>query len=414
MEFAEISERISKLGEETEKELSSVFSEIDRTREKNFLKVLDAFRKARVSDFHFKDTSGYGLSDPGRDKVEEVYKNIFHSESALVRPQIISGTHAIAITLFGLLRPGDTLLYLSGAPYETGEAIIGIRSAKTSLKEFGVQFAQTDISKGINAESEKLIKNAAVGVIQRSGGYSYRKALTIEEIRRMISNAKRINPHITIMVDNCYGEFVETEEPTDAGADVVVGSLIKNMGGAIAPTGGYIVGTESAISKIEGMLTAPGTGREIGPMLNLTRAFLQGVFFAPQVVSNALKGAAFAARLFEKLGYETRPKWDEKRGDIVQAIKLGSPEKLIVFAQAVQFVSPVDWDAEIEPSYLAGYENDILMAAGTFVQGSSIELSADAPMKPPYVIYLQGGIYYEHSKLASLVAASRIEKLIRR
>ncbi len=402
----EIDDDVFELGKQCEAELKERFAAVEKTKEKNFYKVLESFRKARVSDFHFRDTSGYGLSDPGRDKVEEVYKNIFHTEDALVRPQIISGTHAISITLFGLLRPGDALLYLSGAPYETGEAIIGIRKAEGSLSEFGVKFFQTDLLRGTE---EAKIRNAKVGVIQRSGGYSFRKALTASEIGEMIKKVKKINPDMIIMVDNCYGEFVEELEPTDVGADVVVGSLIKNMGGAITPTGGYIVGKECCIKKIEGMLTAPGTGREIGPMLNLTRLFLQGVFFAPQVVSNALKGALFASCLFEKMGYNVKPRFDEKRGDIVQAIELGTAEKLIVFAQSVQSVSPVDWDAEILPSPLAGYENDILMAAGTFVQGSSIELSADAPMKPPYVAYLQGGIYFEHSKIASLVAASRIK-----
>ncbi len=400
-----IGEQILKLGERVENSLENEFRKIDRIREKNFLKVLNAFQKANISDFHFRDTSGYGLSDPGRDKLEEVYKNIFHTESALVRPQIISGTHAIAVSLFGLLRPGQTLLYLSGEPYETGEAIIGIRKATGSLAEYGIKFNVTNLSEKIE---EEKIKKASVGVIQRSGGYSYRKALTVSEIEEMIKKAKAINPNITIMVDNCYGEFVEEREPTDAGADVVVGSLIKNMGGAITPTGGYIAGKESAIEKIEAMLTAPGTGREIGPMLNLTRLFLQGAFFAPLVVSNALKGAVFAAKLFSELEYKVKPAYNEKRGDIVQAIELGSPEKLVEFAQAVQNVSPIDWDAEITPSPLAGYGNEILMAAGTFVQGSSIELSADAPMKPPYVIYLQGGVYYEHSKLASMYAASKI------
>ncbi len=400
-----IDSRILELSEEVEKAIQKEFLKIEQIREKNFLKVLDAFQKANISDFHFRDTSGYGLADPGRDKLEEVYKNIFHTELALVRPQIVSGTHAIAIALFGLLRPGETLLYLTGEPYETGEAIIGIRKTTGSLAEYGIKF---DITNLFEKVEEEKIKKASVGVIQRSGGYSYRKAFTISEIETMIKKAREVNPDIVIMTDNCYGEFVEEMEPTDVGSDVVVGSLIKNMGGGIAPTGGYIVGKKNAIEKIEAMLTAPGTGREIGPMLNLTRLFLQGVFFAPLVVSNALKGAVFAAKLFSELGYPVKPAFNEVRGDIVQAIELKSPEKLVKFAQAVQNVSPIDYDAEITPSPLAGYGNEILMAAGTFVQGSSIELSADAPMKPPYVIYLQGGIYYEHSKLASMYAASQI------
>lgn len=397
-----ISSEVKKLAERAEKEASPIFLGIDAVRERNFLKVLDAFRKSRISDFNFKDTSGYGYNDSGREKVESVYKYIFHADEALVRPQIISGTHAIAISLFGLLRPGDTLLYLAGEPYETGEGVIGIRKVEGSLKDFNIKYEETDLNDSFDVEK---IKRATVGVIQRSGGYSFKNALTITEIGEYISRAKKINPDICIMVDNCYGEFVDDLEPTDVGADVVVGSLIKNMGAGITPTGGYIVGKEEYIDKIESRLTAPGVGRDIGPMLGLTRLFLQGAFFAPMVVSNALKGAVFAARLFELLGYETKPKFNEARGDIVQGIRLNKLDKLIKFAQAVQYVSPIDWDAEIEPSPLAGYDNEILMAAGTFVQGSSIELSADAPMKPPFVVYLQGGIYYEHSKLASMYAA---------
>jgi len=404
----QIRESLLRIAKECEKELAKEFKEVDRIKISNFYKVLDAFRTSHISDFHFRYTSGYGLSDPGREKIEELYRRIFNVESALVRPQIISGTHAISVSLFGLLRPKNTLLYLTGAPYETGEAIIGIRKSESSLAEYGVQFEVMDIAKSI--EKEK-IKKANVAVIQRSGGYSYKKALTVEEISKVIQAVRKINPGVCIVVDNCYGEFVEEKEPTDVGADVVIGSLIKNMGGAITPTGGYIVGKEEYIRRIEGLLTAPGTGRDIGPMLHLTRLFLQGAFFAPLVVSNAFKGALFASRFFERLGYEVKPRFNEKRGDIVQAIKLGTPEKLATFAQAVQYVSPIDWDSEIQASPLAGYENEILMAAGTFVQGSSIELSADAPMREPYVIYLQGGIYYEHSKLASLYAAEKLLKM---
>jgi cystathionine beta-lyase family protein involved in aluminum resistance len=397
-----ISNEIRELADIAEREASPVFLEIESVRSHNFLKVLDAFRRSRISDFNFRDTSGYGYNDSGREKVESVYKYIFHTDEALVRPQIVSGTHAIAISLFGLLRPKDTLLYLSGEPYETGEGVIGIRKVEGSLRDFNINYEETDLNELLDIEK---IKRANVGVIQRSGGYSFKKSLTIAEIGEYIDKAKKINPDICIMVDNCYGEFVEDLEPTDAGADVVIGSLIKNMGAGITPTGGYITGKEKYINKIESRLTAPGVGRDIGPMLGLTRLFLQGAFFAPMVVSNAVKGAVFASRLFELLGYEVKPKFNELRGDIVQGIKLDDPDKLIKFAQAVQKVSPIDWDAEIQPAPLAGYDNKILMAAGTFIQGSSIELSADAPMKPPYVVYLQGGIYYEHSKLASMYAA---------
>jgi len=397
-----ISDGIKILAKRVEQEISTIFLGIERVRELNFMKVLDAFRKSRVSEFNFGDTSGYGYSDSGREKVENVYRYIFHTDQALVRPQIISGTHAIAISLFGLLRPGDTLLYLSGEPYETGEGIVGIRGVEGSLKDFNVKFEQTDLRETVEREK---IKRASVGVIQRSGGYSFKKSLTVEEIGEYIKTVKKINPDICVMIDNCYGEFVEEYEPTDFGADIIAGSLIKNIGGGITPTGGYIAGKEQYMKKVESRLTAPGLGKEIGPMLGLTRLFLQGVFFAPMVVSNALKGAIFASRLFELLGYEVKPRFDEARGDIVQGVRLNDPDKLIKFVQAVQNVSPIDWDAEIQPAPLAGYGNKILMAAGTFIQGSSIELSADAPMKSPYVAYLQGGIYYEHSKLASMYAA---------
>lgn len=403
-----VSKEIINIGEHIEDELKDIFIEVDKIREKNFLKVLNAFQDARVHDVDFRDTSGYGYNDPGRDKVEKVYAGIFKTESAIVRPQIVSGTHAISTTLFGLLRPENLLLYITGEPYETGEGIVGIRNVEGSLKEFGVQFDYFDIREAF--DSEKVSK-ANVIAIQRSGGYSFKRSISVEEIRETIKRVREINPAACIMVDNCYGEFVEPIEPIEAGADVVVGSLIKNMGGGITPTGGYIAGKEKYLRRIEAMLTAPGIGREIGPMLGLSRLFLQGVFFAPLVVSNALKGAVFAAKLFEELGFEVKPRFNDKRSDIVQAIKLGTPERLIAFAQAVQSVSPVDFDAEVEPSLLAGYGNKILMAAGTFVQGSSIELSADAPMKEPYAVYLQGGIYYEHSKMASLYAASVLKNL---
>ncbi len=403
----EIDEEISLVSKEVEESLKEEFLQIDRIRSANFAKVLEAFRASDISDFHFRDTSGYGYHDPGREKVESVFSEIFRSEASLVRPQIISGTHAISIVLFGLLRPGNRLLYLTGEPYETGMGIIGRDGVHGSLREFGIGFAFFDIREGI---TEGAIKEAQVAVFQRSQGYSFGRSYSIGEIGQFIKIVKSINPEICVVVDNCYGEFVEELEPFEAGADVVVGSLIKNMGGAIAPGGGYITGKEKYLKKIESMLTAPGVGKEIGPMFSFTRAFLQGVFFAPLVVSNALKGAVFAAGLFERLGYEVRPESREKRTDIVQGIKLGTPEKLRAFANAVQYVSPIDWNAEVEPSPLAGYENEILMAAGTFVQGSSIELSCDAPMKEPYAVYLQGGIYYEHSKLASMYAATVLKR----
>ena len=399
----EVDQDIYNLSKEIEFSLKGEFEEVDNLREKNFLKVLNAFRMANISDFHFRDTSGYGYHDPGRDKLEGVFSNIFKSEIAIVRPKIVSGTHALSLAFFGLLRPGKKLLYLSGEPYETGEGIIGIRPAEGSLKEYGIDFSFIDVRSNFDREK---IKEATVAVIQRSQGYSFGRSFSISEMEHFIRKVKDINPEICVVVDNCYGEFVEDREPIEVRADVVVGSLIKNMGGAIAPGGGYVAGSKKYINKIEAVLTAPGVGREIGPMFNFARIFLQGIFFAPLVVSNALKGALFASKLFELLGYEVNPRYNEKRTDIVQGIKLGNPEKLRLFANAVQYVSPVDWDSEVEPSPLAGYGNEILMAAGTFVQGSSIELSADAPMKEPFAVYLQGGIYYEHSKLASMYAAT--------
>jgi cystathionine beta-lyase family protein involved in aluminum resistance len=402
-----ISEEILAIGEEIEKKLTDNFKEIDKIRETNFLKVLNAFQESQVHDIDFRDTSGYGYNDPGRDKVEQVYAHIFRTEAAIVRPQIVSGTHAISTALFGLLRPNNLLLYITGEPYETGEGIIGIRKVEGSLSEFGVDFEQFDIRETFDAGK---VSKASVVAIQRSGGYSFKKSLTVEEIKEAVRRVRDVNREACIMVDNCYGEFVETVEPAEVGADVVIGSLIKNMGGGITPTGGYIVGKEKYIQKIEAMLTAPGVGREIGPMLGLARLFLQGVFFAPLVVSNAVKGAVFASKLFEDFGFEVKPKFNETRSDIVQAIRFNNPDMLITFAQAIQSSSPIDSDAEIEPSPLAGYGNEILMAAGTFVQGSSIELSADAPMKEPYVAYLQGGLYYEHSKFAVLKALDVLKK----
>lgn len=402
-----IDESLIKKGEAIEKVVEPQFKSVDRIREKNFLKVLNAFQTALLHDSDFGFTSGYGYNDIGREKVEAIFANIFKAEAAIVRPQIVSGTHAISITLFGLLKPNDTLVYASGRPYETGEGIIGIRDIKGSLKDLGIKYAQFDFREGFN---EHLIEQARVVAFQRSKGYTFKDSITIPQLKEAIVKIREINPKAIIFVDNCYGEFVEEHEPTEVGADVVVGSLIKNAGGAIAFTGGYVVGREEQINSIASRLTAPGVGKEIGPMLGLTRNILQGIFFAPLVVSNALKGAIFASKLFEDEGFEVKPRYTDKRGDIVQAIKFGNKELLIAFAQAIQNFSPVDSDALIEPSPLAGYSNKILMASGSFIQGSSIELSFDAPLKPPYVGYLQGGVYYEHVKYASLYGLNYIRK----
>lgn len=397
------------LGEKIEDGLRESYKMVDLIRERNFLKVLNAFQEVNLHDSDFGFTSGYGYNDTGREKTEAIFAKVFGGEDALVRPQIVSGTHAITLALFGLLRPNDTLVYASGAPYETAEGIIGLRNAYGSLREFGIDYGECDFHEGLD---ESLVKKAKVVALQRSKGYSFKNSIPIEELEKLIREIKRINPNTIVMVDNCYGEFVEEKEPNEVGADVVLGSLIKNPGSGIAITGGYIVGKRELISQIANRLTAPGVGKEIGPMLGLTRNILQGIFFAPLVVSNAIKGAIFASKLFEDQGFEVMPRFNEKRTDIVQAIKFGREDLLLKFAQAIQNFSPVDSDAEIEPVPLAGYGNKILMAAGTFVQGSSIELSADAPLIPPYIGYLQGGIYYEHTKFASLYALQEVLKVL--
>lgn len=397
------------LGEKIEDGLRESYKMVDLIRERNFLKVLNAFQEVNLHDSDFGFTSGYGYNDTGREKTEAIFAKVFGGEDALVRPQIVSGTHAITLALFGLLRPNDMLVYASGAPYETAEGIIGLRNAYGSLREFGIDYGECDLREGMN---EALVKKAKVVALQRSKGYSFKNSIPIEELEKLIREIKRINPNTIVMVDNCYGEFVEEKEPNEVGADVVLGSLIKNPGSGIAITGGYIVGKRELISQIANRLTAPGVGKEIGPMLGLTRNILQGIFFAPLVVSNAIKGAIFASKLFEDHGFEVMPRFNEKRTDIVQAIKFGREDLLLKFAQAIQNFSPVDSDAEIEPVPLAGYGNKILMAAGTFVQGSSIELSADAPLIPPYIGYLQGGIYYEHTKFASLYALQEVLKVL--
>lgn len=397
------------LVEKIEDGLRESYKMVDLIRERNFLKVLNAFQEVNLHDSDFGFTSGYGYNDTGREKTEAIFAKVFGGEDALVRPQIVSGTHAITLALFGLLRPNDTLVYASGAPYETAEGIIGLRNAYGSLREFGIDYGECDFHEGLD---ESLVKKAKVVALQRSKGYSFKNSIPIEELEKLIREIKRINPNTIVMVDNCYGEFVEEKEPNEVGADVVLGSLIKNPGSGIAITGGYIVGKRELISQIANRLTAPGVGKEIGPMLGLTRNILQGIFFAPLVVSNAIKGAIFASKLFEDQGFEVMPRFNEKRTDIVQAIKFGREDLLLKFAQAIQNFSPVDSDAEIEPVPLAGYGNKILMAAGTFVQGSSIELSADAPLIPPYIGYLQGGIYYEHTKFASLYALQEVLKVL--
>lgn len=392
--------------------LEERFQEIDRVAEYNQMKVLKAMQDKRVSDAHFGATTGYGYNDLGRDTLEEVYAAAFHTEAALVRPQLTCGTHALTIALSGNLRPGDELLSPVGKPYDTLEGVIGIRPSRGSLAEYGVTYAQTDllpdgqfdyegIKKAIN-ERTKMV------TIQRSKGYATRPTLSVERIGQLISFVKKIKPDVICMVDNCYGEFVETIEPTDVGADLCAGSLIKNPGGGLAPIGGYIAGRKEYVENAAFRLTSPGLGREVGASLGLNGVLYQGFFMAPSVVSGALKGAIFAANVYEKLGFFVIPNGTEPRYDIIQAVTLGSPEKIIAFCKGIQAAAPVDSYVTPEPWAMPGYHSDVIMAAGAFIQGSSIELSADAPIEPPYAVYFQGGLTWYHAKFGILMSLQKL------
>lgn len=408
-----ISKQVLDFCTEIEERLQDRFKEFDEKAEYNQLKVIKAMQEARVSDVHFSASSGYGYNDLGRDTLEEVYAKVFNTEAALVRPQITCGTHALALALASNLRPGDELLSVSGKPYDTLEEVIGIRPSVGSLKEFGVTYSQVDllpdgsfdkegIKKAINSKT-KLI------AIQRSKGYLPRRTLSPYEIGDVIKFIKEINPELIVMVDNCYGEFVEYDEPSDFGADMTVGSLIKNPGGGLAPIGGYIVGTKECIEQASYRLTAPGLGREVGATLGVTQSFFQGLFLAPTVVSGALKGAVFAANIYEKLGFKVVPDGSEPRYDIIQAIEFGRPEGVIEFCKGIQAAAPVDSFVTPEPWAMPGYDSDVIMAAGAFIQGSSIELSADGPVKPPYAVYFQGGLTWYHAKLGII---NSLQKLV--
>ena len=401
-----ISEKVLNYGREIEKSLHDRFEAIDKTAEYNQLKVIKAMQEARVSDIHFAGTTGYGYNDLGRDTLEEVYAKAFHGEDALVRPQLISGTHALTIALSGNLRPGDEILSPVGKPYDTLEEVIGIRDSVGSLKEFGITYSQVDllpngdfdfenIKKAIN-ERTKLIE------IQRSKGYATRPTLSVKRIGELISFIKSIKPDVICMVDNCYGEFVDTIEPSDVGADIMVGSLIKNPGGGLAPIGGYIAGRKDCVENASYRMTCPGLGMEVGATLGVNRSLYQGFFLAPMITKGALKGAVFAANIYEKLGFPVVPNSTEPRQDIIQAVTLGTPEGLIAFCKGIQAAAPVDSYVDPEPWDMPGYDSQVIMAAGAFIQGSSIELSADGPMKPPYAVYFQGGLTWEHAKLGIL------------
>lgn len=406
------SKKITDLKREVLKESEPLFAHIEDVAEANTLKVLDAMRECRVSDAHFNTTTGYAYDDIGRGKLEELYAKIFGAERALVRTQFVSGTHALATVLFGILRPGDELVSLTGKPYDTMQTVIGYDNPSPgSLKEFGVLYNELPMVAGkvdmahikdVITDKTKMVE------IQRSRGYSMRSPLSIEDIRAITTEVHRIKPDCICFVDNCYGEFVDYEEPTQAGADIMAGSLIKNPGGGIAPTGGYIVGRDDLVELASYRLTAPGMGDELGASLANNRLLFQGLFLAPHVVSQAIKGAIFAAGMFAKLGYKTLPLPTEVRGDIIQAIELGSADKLIAFCGGIQKYSPVDSFAAPEPWDMPGYADKIIMAAGTFVQGASIEFSADGPLRAPYNVYLQGGLTFEHAIIGIMGAAQAV------
>lgn len=407
-----ISSQVMGLGKEIEEALKDRFQEIDETAEYNQMKVIKSMQENRVSDIHFAATTGYGYNDLGRDTLEAVYASVFHTESALVRPNLISGTHALTVALSGNLRPGDELLSPVGKPYDTLEEVIGIRDSVGSLKEYGVVYRQVDlltdgtfdyeaIEKAVN-EKTKLV------TIQRSKGYDTRPTFSVSQIGELISFIKKLKPDVICMVDNCYGEFVERIEPSDVGADMVVGSLIKNPGGGIAPIGGYIAGKTDCIDRASYRLTAPGLGKEVGATLGLNQSFFQGLFLAPTVVAGALKGAVFAANVYESLGFSVVPDGSQSRHDIIQAVTFGKPEGVIAFCQGIQAAAPVDSFVTPEAWDMPGYDAPVIMAAGAFVQGSSIELSADGPIKPPYAVYFQGGLTWYHAKLGILMSVQKL------
>lgn len=410
-----IDDNTLKFSDEVLKDISEQFENIKRVREYNQYKVLKAMQECRLSDNHFNWTTGYGYNDIGREKVEEIYSKVFGCEDSIVRPIIVNGTHALTLCLQGILRPGDELLSVTSKPYDTLEGVIGIREEKGSLKEFGVTYSQVDfLSSGdidFDGIKEKINDKTKMVFIQRSKGYSWRKSLTISDIEKVVKFVKNIREDVIVMVDNCYGEFIETKEPTEVGVDIMAGSLIKNPGGGLALTGGYIAGRKDLIELISYRLTTPGIGKECGLTFGTTRNVLQGFFMAPYIVSQALMGAIFCARSFEKLGYEVLPKFDDKRCDIIQIVKLNNEEEVIAFCQGTQSAAPVDSYVKPVPWAMPGYDSEVIMAAGAFVQGSSIELSSDAPIKPPYNVYFQGGLTFDHSKMGTLKAIEYIKKL---
>ncbi|MEF2842195.1 MAG: methionine gamma-lyase family protein [Oscillospiraceae bacterium] len=407
-----VSDKVLCFGQEVLAGLSDQFRHIDQVAEFNQAKVIAAMQKNRVNATHFNLSTGYGYDDEGRDNLERVYADCFGTEAALVRPQITCGTHALALALGANLLPGDELLSPVGGPYDTLEEVIGIRPSPCSLKEYGVSYRQVDLLPGGGFDYDGI--RAAINektkliTIQRSKGYATRPSYSVEEIGKLIAFCKECKPDVLCMVDNCYGEFVETQEPTNVGADMVVGSLIKNLGGGLAPTGGYVCGRKECIERCAYRLSAPGLGREVGANLGLLTSFYQGLFLAPTVVSSAVRGAVFAAGCYEKLGFRVVPGSGETRRDIIQAVELGSREAMVAFCKGIQSAAPVDSYVTPEPWAMPGYESEVIMAAGAFVQGASIELSADGPIRPPYAVYFQGGLTWFHAKLGILMSIQKL------
>ncbi|MCZ2491069.1 aminotransferase class I/II-fold pyridoxal phosphate-dependent enzyme [Dellaglioa carnosa] len=397
---------------ETDTQIESKLKEIDEQVLFNQQKVLEAFKKNNVSETYFAGSTGYGYDDIGRDGLDRIYADVFKTESAMVRPQIVSGTHSISTALFGMLRPGDDLLYITGMPYDTIQEVIGVSGTGIgSMKEYGIGFDYVPLTDDdhmdVEGLKEKLTDKVKVVAIQRSRGYATRDSFVVSEIADMIKEVRNISKDVIIFIDNCYGEFSETIEPTEVGADIMAGSLIKNAGGGLAKTGGYIVGRADLIEQAGYRLTTPGTGNEEGATLNVMRDFIQGFFLSPHVTGEAIKGAIYTSALLEKMGLDVSPKWNAPRTDLIQTVNFGKPEPMVKFAQAIQHESPVDAYVEPKPSEMAGYEDKVIMAAGTFVEGASVELSADGPLREPYTLYVQGGLTYAHVKLAVTAAVEK-------
>ncbi len=411
----DVSPKAVKIVEAAEAKVKDRFQALDRTAQACQYKVVHAFQKNGIADRHFAWNTGYGYDDAGREALENVYRDVFHTEAALVRTQIVNGTHALAITLQGILRPGDELIYCTGGPYDTLEEVIGIRGeGMGSLKEFGVTYKQVDLlpdgSIDLEGVRQAIGPKTKMCCVQRATGYAWRKAITVSQIAEWAEFVHSVAPDVITMADNCYGEFLDLREPTDVGVDIMAGSLIKNPGGGLALSGGYVVGRKDLVEKISYRLTCPGIGGECGLMFGQTRPMLEGFFLAPQVTCSALKGAVLCGQVYRDLGFEIQPETDDVRSDIIQSVKLGSAERVVAFCQGIQAAAPVDSFVSPEPWDMPGYEDQVVMAAGAFVQGSSIELSADAPIRPPYIVYFQGGLTYAHSRLGVLMSLDRLMK----